>query len=57
MTEADLTAAHDLLRSFNPAMRMLLSVSPVTLTATAEGFRGQSWEKSFEAVYAKLAPA
>ena len=34
---ADLTAAHDLLRRFNPAMRMLLSVSPVPLTATASG--------------------
>ena len=34
---ADLTAAHALLRRFNPAMRLLLSVSPVPLTATASG--------------------
>lgn len=32
---ADLTAAFDLLRGFNPQMRLLLSVSPVPLTATA----------------------
>lgn len=33
----DLTAARDLLRQFNPDMRLLLSVSPVPLTATASG--------------------
>ena len=32
---ADLTAARALLLTFNPAMRMILSVSPVPLTATA----------------------
>ena len=33
----DLTAARDLLHAFNPAMRLLLTVSPVPLTATASG--------------------
>jgi hypothetical protein len=33
----DLTAARDLLHAFNPNMRLLLSVSPVPLTATASG--------------------
>lgn len=34
---ADLTAIRDLLHRHNPAMRMILTVSPVPLTATAAG--------------------
>lgn len=34
---ADLTAATDLARTFNPELRILLTVSPVPLTATASG--------------------
>ena len=34
---ADLAAIHRTLRRFNPAMRLLLTVSPVPLTATATG--------------------
>ena len=34
---ADLSALRDLMRSFNPAAKMLLTVSPVPLTATASG--------------------
>lgn len=34
---ADLTAVRDLLRGLNPDLRMILTVSPVPLTATASG--------------------
>ena len=46
---ADLAACHALLRTFNPDMKLLLTVSPVPLTATASGnhvLNATSWSKS-----------
>jgi hypothetical protein len=46
---ADLHAIHALLRRFNPGMQLLLTVSPVPLTATATGrhvLDATSWSKA-----------
>lgn len=46
---ADLAAVHALLQRFRPGMRMLLTVSPVPLTATASGDHvmvASSWSKA-----------
>lgn len=46
---ADLHKVHALLQRFNPGMRMLITVSPVPLTATATGdhvLTATSWSKS-----------
>ena len=46
---ADLAACRAVLKTFNPAMKLLLTVSPVPLTATASGehvLAATSWSKS-----------
>lgn len=46
---ADLSDCHALLQDFNPGMKLLLTVSPVPLTATASGahvLNATSWSKS-----------
>lgn len=46
---ADLVACRALLKTFNPVMKLLLTVSPVPLTATASGdhvLNATSWSKS-----------
>ena len=46
---ADLAACRAVLKTFNPAMKLLLTVSPVPLTATASGdhvLSATSWSKS-----------